>query len=259
MEYPRNSFIRLIMTKRKLQASPKFRFFADVAVQDQKRRKKYVAVEDEKSDARSVTTKDFRTGATVISRVSMRTIWETSRHLLLNNLESDEAQKIDINNLSRHGNGYKTWQEALSENINFMRKLRFEDSQCIVTTLNAAKFDGSTLRTTKGLLGIKNTNVLVYQLLLTVFRGYPPSGCVASHLCHNAQCINPHHLVWENQSLNVLRNTCAKMVEARLRSKVSTRQLCIHEPVCSGCEADPDAASVRDGLSSSQATNSVTQ
>lgn len=88
MEYPRISFIRLIMTKRKLQASPKFRFFADVAVQDQKRRKKYVAVEDEKSDTRSVTTKDFRTGATVISRVSMRTIWETSRSCLPTTVDS---------------------------------------------------------------------------------------------------------------------------------------------------------------------------
>lgn len=49
----------------------------------------------------------------------------------------------------------------------------------------------------------------------------------ASHLCGNARCINPEHLLWEPRDINVSRELChnEKYADARQGG-------CTHEPRC---------------------------
>ena len=35
-----------------------------------------------------------------------------------------------------------------------------------------------------------------------------PAGLVSSHLCHNKACINPDHIIFEEQLVNNQRNSC---------------------------------------------------
>jgi HNH endonuclease len=43
----------------------------------------------------------------------------------------------------------------------------------------------------------------VHRLALWCLSGPPPEGHEACHMCHNTWCINPHHLCWGLQSLNL--------------------------------------------------------
>ena len=50
-----------------------------------------------------------------------------------------------------------------------------------------------------------------------------------SHLCHNAACVNPDHLVWESHQMNTSRINCVGSVTCKCGNETI---LCRHTPKC---------------------------
>jgi len=85
----------------------------------------------------------------------------------------------------------------------------------------------------KSLLNTIEREAVVATRALLVATGDEPGVLVASHLCHNEQCVNPEHVVFERQGINVERTRCRV-------------DRCHHEPKClrSGSLAGEDTTAL---------------
>jgi len=56
----------------------------------------------------------------------------------------------------------------------------------------------------------------------------------ASHLCKTKACVNPEHLVWEEEEVNQSRDNCKLFIEVTCShcSQVTTASVCKHSPLC---------------------------
>ena len=173
---------------------------------------------------------------------------KTYLHMLLNNVTNRYLNKIYVAQ-----KWYKLYETKKIRDILewdgfvFIQEglLKYSKKYCLKTTLKEAKFDGKEYRTTKGLLKMKNKNISIYHLSLYAARGVPDPGKVASHLCHNANCFNPNHLVCESQILNWQRNHCKQMAEAIRLARVKKQYSCHHDPVCRDCRPMKHAKRIR--------------
>ena len=60
-------------------------------------------------------------------------------------------------------------------------------------------------------LGKRRASFSVAHIKLIEDGRYPDEDDQASHLCHDAGCIDPRHLVWERGDYNQRRKRCAKL------------------------------------------------
>ena len=60
-------------------------------------------------------------------------------------------------------------------------------------------------------LGKNRSSFLVSHIILIEHGQYPEEDDTASHLCHNACCIDINHLIWERGDFNQRRKRCQKL------------------------------------------------
>lgn len=88
--------------------------------------------------------------------------------------------------------------------------------------------------------GFERTRVLVHQLSLLAERGERPGeGQDVSHLCHNANCAAPNHLVIESHDTNMSRQRCQGTLVGLAKCPHDCGQMhpfelsvCTHNPAC---------------------------
>ena len=118
------------------------------------------------------------------------------------------------------------WEE---QSLQFREHDADRGSPAHILALNNVKFWTELIART-GPTKRVNFGVLSYHVMLWSKQGRPPAGTTASHLCGNAECVNPAHLVWEGMQLNATRNYCTYM--AKNNEAFSLEVHCLHEPKC---------------------------
>lgn len=221
-----------------------------------------VAVEDEKdlqSSRKRSRMEDTDQKERAISSFSYVQVFRTWLHLLKFNLDDSSDRRISWRDWKRE-DLYGKLNEEMPDAEVLRIKEEFETKggppsfpldACLTTKLKPAatsRFRGKQeKRVRKGIIGVKNVNVMAYHIPCRVYHGVPAPGDTCSHICHNHHCVNPYHLCWETHLLNNMRNTCAVMQKAYAATG-QAKHVCIHKPTCSGCTPHGDAEKVREWL-----------
>lgn len=98
------------------------------------------------------------------------------------------------------------------------RRARF-DSHTEVTSDGCIEWTGSRTRWGYGQLSMRGGGgsgvFQAHRVALAWATGEQPLGMVADHLCRNRACVNPEHLEWVTDRVNILRGNGATAQHAR--------------------------------------------
>jgi len=193
---------------------------------------------EEQDESRTVNDNDDDSPQHMISKLTTKQLNDTFIHLLQNNIKKEHKQHFRVV-------GGRLEAFGVHEDV----KVTFDGAQCVETTLTAAKKSvhrGKQLaRITKGVIGWKNHNVLVYHIPARVYHGIPLDGQECSHICGNQNCVNPGHLEWVIRPLNVSRYSCSLAAKAAKRAGLDKPSICFHSPVCEDCTSCANADAIR--------------
>jgi len=92
-------------------------------------------------------------------------------------------------------------------------------------------------------VNIDGKKVVAHALVLAAYSKTPrPENTDASHLCGNAWCFAPKHLVWEDRATNISRRGCAGFALVTVLDVTKWIKICKHQPTCkitsTGIECD---------------------
>lgn len=193
---------------------------------------------EERDESRTVNDNDDNSPQHMISKLTESQLYDTFIHLLHNNIKPEHKKHF-------HVAGGRLEKFGVNRDV----KVIFDGDHCVETTLTAAKKSvhrGKQLaRITKGVIGWKNHNVLVYHIPARVYHGIPLDGQECSHICGNQNCVNPRHLEWVIRPLNVSRYSCSLAAKAAKRAGLDKPSICFHSPVCEDCTSCANADAIR--------------
>lgn len=196
---------------------------------------------EDQDELHTVNDNDNDSPQHMISKLSTKQLCDTFIHLLQNNIKKEHEQHFRVT-------GGRLQNFGVDQDV----KVTFDAAHCVETTLTAAKKSinrGKQLaRITKGVIGWRNHNVLVYHIPARVYHGIPLDGQECSHICGNQNCVNPRHLEWVIRPLNVSRYSCSLAAKAAKRVMLEKPAICFHSPVCEDCSPCASGDAIRSGI-----------
>jgi hypothetical protein len=126
------------------------------------------------------------------------------------NLKVSDSPNMMVDNETLHLHHFfnifcvpPAWIEKKLKNLKIPKTSEFDLNQC----------NSQNISYVRGKITYKRNNVpikLIFYHVTAASAGkwpkHPLEQC--SHLCHNPHCYNPHHLIWELNTANNVRNAC---------------------------------------------------